>query len=128
LVAGFPASIVRDASSKSTKGSVNLAESPMPLTQYWISSNDLHLFLARSVAMEELGQRLGEFETDIRNNVDFIPHFGERDRQQDQSVQRTKGISPRTSLTPLLWLRRVRDRRRRGRRTGRWGTRGARER
>ena len=79
--------------------------------------------------MEELGQRLGEFETDIRNNVDLIPYFGERDRQRDQSVQRAKGINPRTSLTPLLWLRRVRDpRRRRGPRTGRWGTRGARER
>lgn len=44
---------------------------------------DLDLLPTRSTATEKLGQSLGEFEASIRNNVDFIPNFGERYRQGD---------------------------------------------
>ena len=44
---------------------------------------DLDLLPARSTATEKLGQSVGEFTTYIRNNIDFIPNFGERYRQGD---------------------------------------------
>jgi hypothetical protein len=46
---------------------------------------DLDLLPARSATTDKLGHSLGEFETYIRNNVDFIPNFGERYRQGDTS-------------------------------------------
>jgi hypothetical protein len=36
---------------------------------------------AHSAAAEKLAAGLSEFETYIRNNREFIPNFGERDRQ-----------------------------------------------
>lgn len=44
---------------------------------------DLDLLTTRSAATEKLGESVGEFATYIRNNVDFIPNFGERYRQGD---------------------------------------------
>jgi hypothetical protein len=44
---------------------------------------DLELLPTRSAAAEKLGQSVGEFTTYVRNNVDFIPNFGERYRQGD---------------------------------------------
>jgi hypothetical protein len=41
---------------------------------------DLDLLPTRSAATEKLGHSLGEFETYLRNNVDFIPNFGKRYR------------------------------------------------
>jgi hypothetical protein len=42
---------------------------------------DLDLLRAFSPAADKLGKSLGEFETYIRNNIEFIPNFGERYRQ-----------------------------------------------
>jgi hypothetical protein len=42
---------------------------------------DMDLLATRSAATEKLGQSVGEFATYIRNNVDFIPNFGDRYRQ-----------------------------------------------
>ena len=42
---------------------------------------ELDLLRAFSPAADKLGKNLGEFETYIRNNIDFIPNFGERYRQ-----------------------------------------------
>jgi hypothetical protein len=44
---------------------------------------ELDLLATRSAATEKLGQSVGEFQTYIRNNADFIPNFGERYRQGD---------------------------------------------
>jgi len=44
---------------------------------------DLDLLATRSAATEKLGASIGEFTSYIRNNVDFIPNFGERYRQGD---------------------------------------------
>ena len=42
---------------------------------------ELDLLRAFSHAADKLGQGIGEFETYIRNNIEFIPNFGERYRQ-----------------------------------------------
>jgi hypothetical protein len=42
---------------------------------------ELDLLRAFSHAADKLGQGIGEFETYIRNNIEFIPNFGERFRQ-----------------------------------------------
>ena len=42
---------------------------------------ELDLLRAFSHAADKLGQSIGEFETYIRNNIEFIPNFGERYRQ-----------------------------------------------
>ena len=42
---------------------------------------ELDLLRAFSPAADKLGQGIGEFETYIRNNIEFIPNFGERYRQ-----------------------------------------------
>jgi hypothetical protein len=42
---------------------------------------ELDLLRAFSPAADKLGKNLGEFETYIRNNIEFIPNFGERYRQ-----------------------------------------------
>ena len=42
---------------------------------------ELDLLRAFSHAADKLGQGIGEFETYIRNNSEFIPNFGERYRQ-----------------------------------------------
>ena len=42
---------------------------------------ELDLLRAFSHAADKLGQGIGEFETYIRNNSEFIPNFGERFRQ-----------------------------------------------
>jgi hypothetical protein len=42
---------------------------------------ELDLLRAFSPPADKLGKSLGEFETYIRNNVEFIPNFGERYRQ-----------------------------------------------
>jgi hypothetical protein len=39
---------------------------------------DLDLLRTFSHAADKLGQGIGEFETYIRNNIEFIPNFGER--------------------------------------------------
>src|SRR5437762_12672509 len=42
---------------------------------------DLNLIQAHSAAAKKVADNLSEFETDIRNNREFIPNFGERRRQ-----------------------------------------------
>ena len=42
---------------------------------------ELELLRAFSPAADKLGQGVGEFDTYIRNNLEFIPNFGERYRQ-----------------------------------------------
>src|SRR5205823_4959165 len=42
---------------------------------------ELELLRASSPAADKLGQGVGEFETYIQNNIEFIPNFGERYRQ-----------------------------------------------
>ena len=42
---------------------------------------ELDLLRAFSPPADKLGKSLGEFETYIRNNIEFIPNFGERYRQ-----------------------------------------------
>ena len=42
---------------------------------------ELDLLRTFSHAADKLGQGIGEFETYIRNNIEFIPNFGERYRQ-----------------------------------------------
>ena len=42
---------------------------------------ELDLLRAFSHAADKLGQGIGEFETYTRNNIEFIPNFGERYRQ-----------------------------------------------
>jgi hypothetical protein len=42
---------------------------------------ELSLIQARSAAAKKVADSLGEFETYIRNNREFIPNFGERRRQ-----------------------------------------------
>jgi hypothetical protein len=42
---------------------------------------ELDLLRAFSPSAEKLGKSLSEFETYIRNNIEFIPNFGERYRQ-----------------------------------------------
>ena len=42
---------------------------------------DLDLLRAFSPPADKLGKSVGEFETYIRNNIEFIPNFGERYRQ-----------------------------------------------
>ena len=42
---------------------------------------ELDLHRAFSPPADKLGKSLGEFETYIRNNIEFIPNFGERYRQ-----------------------------------------------
>ena len=42
---------------------------------------ELELLRAFSPAADKLGQGVGEFETYLRNNLEFIPNFGERYRQ-----------------------------------------------
>ena len=49
---------------------------------------DLDLLRAFSPPADKLGKSLGEFETYIRNNIEFIPNFGERYRQAKRSVPR----------------------------------------
>jgi len=44
-------------------------------------SIELDLVRAFSPPADKLGKSLGEFETYIRNNIEFIPNFGERYRQ-----------------------------------------------
>jgi len=56
----------------------NSEEAPERLTDLIL---DLDLLPARSAAADKLGHSLGEFDTYIRNNIDFIPNFGERYRQ-----------------------------------------------
>jgi len=45
---------------------------------------ELDLIRAHSGAAEKLAAGLGEFETYIRNNREFIPNFGERHRQGER--------------------------------------------
>ncbi len=45
---------------------------------------ELSLIQARSAAAKKVADGLGEFETYIRNNHDFIPNFGERRRQGER--------------------------------------------
>ena len=42
---------------------------------------ELELLRAFSPAADKLGQGIGEFDTYLRNNLEFIPNFGERYRQ-----------------------------------------------
>ena len=42
---------------------------------------ELDLLRAFSPPADKLGKSLGEFKTYIRNNIEFIPNFGERYRQ-----------------------------------------------
>ena len=44
---------------------------------------ELSLIQARSAAAKKVAESLGDFETYIRNNRDFIPNFGERRRQRE---------------------------------------------
>ena len=49
---------------------------------------ELDLLHAFSPAADKLGKSLGEFETYIRNNIEFIPNFGERYRHGERSIPR----------------------------------------
>ena len=49
---------------------------------------ELDLLHAFSPAADKLGKSLGEFETYIRNNIEFIPNFGERYRHGENDQYR----------------------------------------
>jgi hypothetical protein len=55
---------------------------------------ELDLLHAFSPAADKLGKSLGEFETYIRNNIEFIPNFGERYQPGGKGFAGNPGAPP----------------------------------
>jgi hypothetical protein len=55
---------------------------------------ELDLLRAFSPPADKLGKSLGEFETYIRNNIEFIPNFGERYQPGGKGFAGNPGAPP----------------------------------
>ena len=61
---------------------------------------DLSLIQARSASAKKVAGGVGEFETYIRNNREFIPNFGER-RRQGETISTAFGVA--ATIVPIFY-------------------------